>query len=596
MHSESPRHVITVIGSSVTGSLAAAYLARHHPDCKVNLIHHHEPKRPIVGESLTEFSTQMLHELGLSSYLEEEHYHKYGLTFYFKEDLSKPECRTYAVHEALAIPPLPSNQLNRFTFDEKIRQVAIDNGAVVHHGRATTIELIENGQHIVSVSTESGPLRLESDWIIDASGRNRIIAKKLNLHQDAPYQRCSFWFRLVNFDRSILSNLNAIKPKQQAFDSYFATHHFMGKGNWIWCIPMRTPDYDDMISIGIVWRPDILEKNITSLEAFYEQVDAEHPVVAELVRSGEIHDIKVYRNYMYETKQVYSKDGWYLIGDAADTVDPLYSTGLVMTSIQVKQVSTMIDHEKRGLLTEGLVHDMQHAFKTLKNTMQGEIGRYYEVMDDPYQAHWRMHIISTYYFFFLLPCFLCNYMSSRFGARFIAQTIESGGQRYGSLLSLLPLGAKRLGTVQAKHLVNHYDRSVNWLLWKGDEKLLGGYISTLWLRFASYRFELLKNAGWKNIGEHIRYAIGDLVSALRWKLLYSGKELSKPEVLGWQVLPPSTDRVVSRLAGGNTTTPSDISAAPNERLPLNEGGERLSEHSHPHEANGLCQADNPSSL
>jgi flavin-dependent dehydrogenase len=590
--SEAKGRAITVIGSSVTGSLTAAYLAKHHPDCQVNLIHHHEPKRPIVGESLTEFSTQMLHELGLSAYLEQEHYHKYGLTFYFKEDLAKPNCRRYAVHEALAIPPLPSNQLNRFSFDQKIRQVALDNGAILHLGRATDVELNKNGRHSVKVSTDSGPITLDSDWVVDTSGRNRILAKKLDLHQDAPYQRCSFWFRLVNFDRSILSKLEAIKPKQQAFDSYFATHHFMGHGNWIWCIPMRTADFGDMISIGIVWRPDILEKNITSLEAFFEHVDSEHPVVTELVRSGEIHDIKVYRNYMYEAKQVYSTDGWYLIGDAGDTVDPLYSTGLVMTSIQIKQVSAIIAKEKQGLLTETFVNDMQTAFKTLKNTMQGEIGRYYEVMDDAYQAHWRMHIISTYYFFFLLPCFLCQYMSSQFGARFITKMIQSGGMRYASLLSLLPQGSKRLKRIPSEQITNHYDRSVNWGLWKADERMIGNYVSTLWWRFASYRLELLRNAGWTNTLEHLRYACGDLISCLRWRLIYAGRLLSEQEVMGWQILPPAADVVVKRLRT-IIEPPLVVDELPQSST---QAVEDLTSDFATGHANGLCQKDNASIL
>jgi hypothetical protein len=66
-----------------------------------------------------------------------------------------------------------------------------------------------------------------------------------------------------------------------------------------------------------------------------KNVAAEHPVIAQLVQSGRIVDTNIYRNYFYETARSYSKRGWFIIGDAGDTVDPLYSTGISMTSIQI---------------------------------------------------------------------------------------------------------------------------------------------------------------------------------------------------------------------------------------------------------------------
>ena len=52
---------------------------------------------------------------------------------------------------------------------------------------------------------------------------------------------------------------------------------------------------------------------------------AGNPVIVELVRSGTIVDTNYYGSYMWECRQRYSSDRWYIIGDAGDTVDP-YST------------------------------------------------------------------------------------------------------------------------------------------------------------------------------------------------------------------------------------------------------------------------------
>ena len=43
---------------------------------------------------------------------------------------------------------------------------------------------------------------------------------------------------MPDFDRRILMELPVVKDKQNSCDSYYVTHHFYGKGYWIWIIPM----------------------------------------------------------------------------------------------------------------------------------------------------------------------------------------------------------------------------------------------------------------------------------------------------------------------------------------------------------------------
>src|SRR5580700_2636914 len=92
---------LVLIGCSISGGIAACYLKLRFPDLEIISIQKPGAKFPVVGESLTEFSTLMLHELGLASYLETHHFHKYGLTFYFKEKIDDPTSYVYATHEAM---------------------------------------------------------------------------------------------------------------------------------------------------------------------------------------------------------------------------------------------------------------------------------------------------------------------------------------------------------------------------------------------------------------------------------------------------------------------------------------------------------------
>ncbi len=497
---------VVVIGSGITGAMASAYIKKRQPELEVTVISPNEKKLPIVGESLTEFSTQLFHELGLSPYLEEEHYHKYGLTFYFKENIESPECDRYSAHEAHTIPPMPSNQLNRFTFDKKIREVGRELGVKYVEARVKSVDIGKAGNsHTVVYRSPSGENHSkDADWIIDASGRRQVLSTLLEQKRDAPYQRSAYWFRLVNFDAQKLTSFQQIKPPQCCFDSYFVTHHFFGKGNWIWAIPMRTREYQNMISVGIVWRPDLQDLMVKDVDGFKRVVKSEHPHLVDFIESGEVLDSSLYSNYLYESEQVYSDDGWFLVGDAADAVDPLYSTGLVMSSLQITQIEEMILRDSRGELERQFVEDMGVAYKTVRNSLQLEISTLYDVMHDPYQSHWRMHFVSLLYFFFLLPAWLAGYMKDRAGARLITSLIQAQGAKYPSLLELLEIGSKRLGPIPSEKLTNKYYKTVNWDLWGPCDRMIPKYLSRLLYLQAAFRFELLRNAGWHQWPMHLR--------------------------------------------------------------------------------------------
>src|SRR5207249_1436694 len=109
-----------ILGSGLAANMAAAYFRKRLPTQKVVLLGRREPKRPIVGESLVEWSTRFLYECGVGHLLEERQQPKFGLTFYHKESLSNPECRRYFVHETPEQLRMPSFHLNRERSDDDL--------------------------------------------------------------------------------------------------------------------------------------------------------------------------------------------------------------------------------------------------------------------------------------------------------------------------------------------------------------------------------------------------------------------------------------------------------------------------------------------
>jgi Tryptophan halogenase len=397
----------------------------------------------------------------------------------------------------------------------------------------TDVSINESGLNQIVYSADGGePVSLDTNWIVDASGRNRFLAKSLGLKKTSRFQRSSFWFRLEDFDKQILRQMEQVKTPHHCFDPYYVTHHFFGRHNWMWAIPMRSDRADcDLISIGIVYRPDLYKTEVTSVETFLSQVAAEHPVVAKLVQSGKIADTNTYRNYFYETEKNYSGRGWFIIGDAGDTVDPLYSTGMAMTSIQIKQVAAIIEADRNGTLTEDYINDLESLYKQIRDSLQYEISTLYEVMDDPFQSHLRMHCASKFYFFVLLPSWLCGYITDRVGVRVMLKVLQDGAQRFESLKSLLPIASKRLGALPSREIENLYRQTVNWKLSGPSEETIPQDFARCSLFFARIRLYALRRAGWHQWFKHLPLCLADVLKAVLFGVVMRRRTIKELRVV-----------------------------------------------------------------
>ena len=413
---------VLIMGNGIVGNLAAAWFTRYMPALHVKVVGPAARTLPIVGESLVESSTQLLQEIGLGRHLVEKQLPKYGLTFYYKLDPATPADPRYIVDAVPTNPPLPSFLVNRFTLDDALRQLNRDNGVEHVDGKVVRVELGSGARHGVTVRGGNETVRTHTArWVIDATGRRRLLARQLQLGDSVPHQRSSFWFRLADFDASILDRIDAVASDARRPDAYYATHHFFGRGNWIWLIPVRAETGRRMMSVGLTCRPDLFPEPVTSIPEFLDRVAGEHPVLGDLVRSGMVVDTNLYRNYMYRARQRYSSRGWFLVGDAADTVDPLYSTGLALATMAIQQVGAMIRRDQAGSLTEGFVNTLDRAYAGFRELGEGQVAGLYDVMRAGYQCRLRMHLHVISFFHMALPLLLNGYHADAVGAAMMAR-------------------------------------------------------------------------------------------------------------------------------------------------------------------------------
>ncbi|WP_462160339.1 NAD(P)/FAD-dependent oxidoreductase [Pseudoalteromonas maricaloris] len=497
---------LIIMGSGIAGNLAAMYFRKKFPDINVTLVGKQKSRSPLVGESTVEVTVQFLNAIGLSTLLEEKHYHKYGLSYYFKQSYDK-KCNKYVVHEAPGINRLPSFNLNRNVFDQDIRDINATLGIRRIDQDVQEVILSDNNDHkhqVVLKGQNGETTHIDADWVIDASGRRRLLAKQLQLHKAPAYQRSSFWFRMNSFDRTKLFEMTDTRVNHHCYDPYYVTHHFYGQGYWIWIIPLKASTGKDHVSIGITYRPELLGQKNVQLESLLTILDNDHPSISAMIRSGSIDDTCSYNNYMYEAEQYYSKSGWYLLGDAAFTFDPANSAGLAYVAHEITQIASMISKDRNHELTQDYVDAMERHVKA-QLALQDSWSNWYLIMNDPLKMAWTLKVANMGYFHVVLPNFINgSYLDGRSAnhfAKLLPRFSKENAPKCYPFPELLELITEQIDPSQPldpELIPNLYEKTINFRLYRAtNDKDRARFISRYFFKLARLRLYVMKKVKWQ---------------------------------------------------------------------------------------------------
>ncbi|HET6144655.1 MAG TPA: tryptophan 7-halogenase [Candidatus Acidoferrales bacterium] len=569
---------ILIMGGGATGHLAAAYLRKRFPRLSISVIEGPRKNRPIVGESFVEITVDFLLELGLGQHLIEEHFPKYGLTYYFKPEINNPADRTYVVDETPTVPPLLSFQVNRFTLDREVRRRNLETGVEIIDGSVIDVALHTQtgGEELHSVTFQDSEMQrstVQARYLIDATGRNRVLQKKLQLEDKVEEQKNVFWFRLANFNPEILSRINTLKKENRAFVPYFATHHFFGRGNWIWCIPMRSPDGTPLISIGITYRRDVYPYvQLRNMEQFLECVGREHEVIADLVRSGTVVDTNSYNSYMWECRQHYSPDRWYILGDAGDTVDPLYSVGMALSSVQIRQIGAIIERESSGHDIREFTHDLDTAITALHHSLTRDTTRLYECMGDAYECHLRVHLVVTELFHMGLPLLMNGYLWDPVGVKIFnrfasLKSLEADAKSFQVLIEEVAAEPKNRALENFIKVQSSASMNNSFYEYHRDRDIPAS-LSRMFFSLARLRLSLLAKLGWQGCLRFRQHGafLKDVFRSL-CMLALRGRMLRENELVRWLISPPKVSAAPAKpVADPRPSKPVIIRTASSARL------------------------------
>jgi flavin-dependent dehydrogenase len=317
---------VAILGGGMAGNLLARQLVRQLPDRRIGLFEKKRAHTYNVGESMVEIaSNYFIRRLGLGSYLYDRQYPKNGLRFFFDSPGKDTPLQEMSELGSDALPFHPAFQIDRSRLETDLIEMNARDGVRVQMGaQVEELELGRDGQsHRFSVSDGDVSEAFESRWVVDASGRSRLIARRESLDvPETTLTNASVWGWFEGVSDIDAVDSDAFRARVRYTPRRLSTIHFLYPGYWIWFIPLQ----EGTTSIGVVCEKQHLDLKHRSADGFLDFL-RQHAAVASLLENAKPIATQSFLQLAYGTKRFISPDRWSLVGEAAAFPDPFYSPG-----------------------------------------------------------------------------------------------------------------------------------------------------------------------------------------------------------------------------------------------------------------------------
>ena len=305
---------IFVIGGGPAGSTVAALLAARGWDVVVAEKDRHP--RFHIGESLLPMNIELFERLGVFEQVEKISIYKYGAELNGtdrQQSVTLDFCQAWDKSRPFAF------QVRRSELDQVLFENCIARGArAMQECRVTGVAFPEvsagGGVEIVTQSREAAPQRWHARYLVDASGRDTVLANKLGIKQrNARHASAALYGHFKGARR--------LPGKAEGNISLFWFEH-----GWFWSIPLL----DGATSVGAVCSPQYLRSRKTDPTAFFLETIRLCPALAERLADATLMaPATATGNYSYESRQM-AGERYILLGDAYAFVDPVFSSGVFL--------------------------------------------------------------------------------------------------------------------------------------------------------------------------------------------------------------------------------------------------------------------------
>jgi 2-polyprenyl-6-methoxyphenol hydroxylase-like FAD-dependent oxidoreductase len=347
-------HDVAIVGGGVAALTLALEVRLARPRTRILIIDPNPHPVPeithTVGESTVEISAQYLRDrLDLADHLNASQIRKMGLRMFFSHDGNTNIARRMELGSS-AFTPQVTYQIDRGRLENELNRRCLSEGVEFTCGRVRSVEFgLGEQPHTLNIQHGDSTASTTARWVVDASGRNRALARQLQLKRMNEHHCNAVWLRIAyEIDIGQWSDDQSWQERLVEGDRAMSTNHLMGEGYWVWLIRLASGS----TSVGIVADPAFHAfDDFNTLPKARSWLAEHEPQCAAVLADHEnlIQDFRVMKKYSHGATKVYDAvSRWCLTGDSGVFLDPLYSSGLDLVAIGNGLITDMISRDLDG--------------------------------------------------------------------------------------------------------------------------------------------------------------------------------------------------------------------------------------------------------
>lgn len=330
---------VIVIGAGPAGSVASALLNQR--GYRVLVLERSHFPRFSIGESLLPQSMQFLEQAGmLDAVIDGGFQFKNGAAFSCGE-----RYEAFDFTDKFTDGWGTTFQVQRDRFDKILADEAARQGVEIVYGQTVTAFHYQQQQAHIEVVDETGrSYSLQAKFVLDASGYGRVLSRLLSLDVPSDFPSRTSLFTHVS---------DAISDDRYDRNKILITVHPQHKDVWYWLIPFS----NGRASVGVVAEKDFIASLPGTNQQKLRQLIAESGWQATLLENAAFDTaVGELTGYASNVSRLHGQ-GFALLGNAAEFLDPVFSSGV---TIALKSASLAVDAVDREL--QGNMPDWQMEF------------------------------------------------------------------------------------------------------------------------------------------------------------------------------------------------------------------------------------------
>lgn len=166
---------------------------------------------------------------------------KMGLRMFFSNRGNTDIAHRMELGSSSYVPQL-TYQIDRDRLENELHRRCVSVATDFARGWARSVECgSDDGPHMVTVQHGDAVTETTARWVVDASGRNRMLPRQLKLKRANQHDCNAAWFRVATeMDIGRWSDDPTWQGRLTEGDRAMSTNHLMGEGYWVWLIRLAS--------------------------------------------------------------------------------------------------------------------------------------------------------------------------------------------------------------------------------------------------------------------------------------------------------------------------------------------------------------------